>query len=85
MHAPQSMEDAQNAKRRLTFDEALLMQLLLAKRRSEVEKLTATPRSISTDGLVAQFETKLPFKYTDGQKEVNSEIEADMKKSHPMH
>lgn len=85
IHAPESLADAESAKKRLTFDEALLLQLLLAQRRAEIAQLTATPRVISTDGLVAAFEAKLPFKYTDGQREVNREIEEDMQKPHPMH
>jgi ATP-dependent DNA helicase RecG len=85
IHAPESLADAENARKRLTFDEALLLQLLLAQRRAEIAKLTATPRAIATDGLVAAFEAKLPFKYTDGQREVNKEIEGDMQKPHPMH
>jgi ATP-dependent DNA helicase RecG len=85
IHAPESLADAELAKKRLTFDEALLLQVLLAQRRSDLAQLVATPRAISTDGLVAKFEEQLPFKYTDGQREVNSEIEADMQKSHPMH
>ncbi len=85
MHAPESLQDAERAKKRLTFDEALLLQLLLAQRRAEMAALAATPRKISTDGLVSKFEAKLPFKYTDGQREVNAEIESDMQKPHPMH
>jgi ATP-dependent DNA helicase RecG len=85
IHAPESLADADSAKKRLTFDEALLLQLLLAQRRAEIAQLTATPRVIATDGLVAAFEAKLPFKYTDGQIEVNKEIEGDMQKPHPMH
>ena len=85
IHAPDNLGEAELAKRRLTFDEALLLQVLLAQRRAEISSLTATPRSISKDGLVSKFEEKLPFKYTDGQIEVNGEIEADMQKPHPMH
>ena len=85
IHAPENLDEAESAKRRLTFDEALLLQVLLAQRRAEISSLTATPRSISKDGLVSKFEEKLPFKYTDGQIEVNREIEADMQRPHPMH
>ena len=85
IHAPESLADAESAKKRLTFDEALLLQLLLAQRRAEIAGLAATPRNISTDGLVAKFEAMLPFEYTEGQKEVIKEIENDMQKAHPMH
>ena len=85
IHAPESLADAESAKKRLTFDEALLLQLLLAQRRAEIAGLAATPRNISTDGLVAKFEAMLPFEYTEGQIEVIKEIENDMQKAHPMH
>lgn len=85
LHEPKNMEEAELARKRLTFDEAFLLQLLLAQRRAEYKAQTATPRAISTDGLVATFEKKLPFKYTKGQADVNKEIESDMQSSHPMH
>lgn len=85
IHAPESLADAESARKRLTFDEALLLQLLLAQRRAEIAGLAATPRNISTDGLVAKFEAMLPFEYTEGQIEVIKEIENDMQKAHPMH
>ena len=85
IHKPESLEAADLARLRLTFDEAILLQLLLAGRRAELKELDATPRKISMDGLVNTFESKLPFKYTSGQVEVNSEIESDMQQPHPMH
>ncbi|MGI9131754.1 MAG: ATP-dependent DNA helicase RecG [Candidatus Nanopelagicaceae bacterium] len=85
IHKPESLEAAELARLRLTFDEAILLQLLLAQRRAELKELDATPRQIKTDGLVSVFEAKLPFKYTDGQLEVNKEIAQDMQQPHPMH
>ena len=85
IHKPESIEAADLARLRLTFDEAILLQLLLAGRRAELKELDATPRKISTNGLVNVFEEKLPFKYTSGQVEVNTEIENDMQQPHPMH
>jgi ATP-dependent DNA helicase RecG len=85
IHKPESLEAADLARLRLTFDEAILLQLLLAGRRAELKALDATPRKIATNGLVSTFESKLPFKYTSGQIEVNSEIESDMQQPHPMH
>ena len=85
IHRPESREQAEIARERLTFDEALLLQLVLGQRRAEIRAQQATPRAIITDGVVAAFEKQLPFTYTDGQNEVNAEIEADMKEPHPMH
>jgi ATP-dependent DNA helicase RecG len=85
IHKPESREEAEIARERLTFDEALLLQLVLGQRRAEIRAQQATPREIILDGVVAAFEKQLPFTYTDGQNEVNAEIEADMKQPHPMH
>jgi len=85
IHKPESLDAADLARLRLTFDEAILLQLLLAGRRAELKALDATPRKIATNGLVNVFESKLPFEYTSGQVEVNNEIESDMQQPHPMH
>jgi len=85
IHLPESREAAEIARERLTFDEALLLQLLLAKRRVELRALATTPRTASEDGLVAAFEKRLPWQYTDGQLQVMSEIDQDLSRGYPMH
>ena len=85
IHQPPDLECAENARQRLTFDEALLLQLLLVQRRAEITKLSTKSRTPNTPKLVAAFEKKLPFKYTAGQIEVNSQIEKDLSNKYPMH
>lgn len=85
IHQPSTREEANLARERLTFDEALLLQLLLAQRKAEMRSLPAVPRPIREGGLVSEFETSLPFSFTDGQREVSAEIESDMSATHPMH
>jgi len=85
IHQPTSLEATARARQRLTFDEALLLQLLLAQRRAQYKTLPATPRVIKSDGLVSRFEAMLPFTLTEGQRSVSAEIEADMNATHPMH
>ena len=85
IHQPENMESEERARERLTFDEALLLQLVLAQRKAEISAQRATPRPILIDGVVAEFEKRLPFSYTDGQKSVIAEIQADMQEPHPMH
>lgn len=84
IHLPKDRDEAALARARLTFDEALVLQLILAQRKSELRALPATPRPIKPGGLVTEFEMQLPFTFTDGQKEVSAEIETDMKAIHPM-
>jgi len=85
IHQPPDLESAENARQRLTFDEALLLQLLLGQRRNEIVKLSTKSRTPNTPVLVAAFEAKLPFQYTAGQIEVNAEIEKDLSNKYPMH
>ena len=85
IHLPKNMESVERALHRLKFDEAFLLQLLMVKRRAMSAKNPATSRRVKGDGLLAAFEEKLPWKYTDGQITVNAEIERDVGRSHPMH
>ena len=85
IHQPPDLESAENARQRLTFDEALLLQLLLGQRRNEILKLSTKSRTPNTPVLVAAFEAKLPFKYTAGQIEINTVIEKDLSNKYPMH
>ncbi len=85
IHQPSTLESSALARSRLTFDEALLLQLLLAQRRAEYRGMPAISRTVKSDGLVAKFESLLPFRLTKGQLEVCAEIEKDMAATHPMH
>jgi len=85
IHLPESREEADLARERLTFDEALLLQLVLAKRRRAIQELAATPRLVRSGGLLDEFESRLPWSYTEGQREVMREIDHDLAQSYPMH
>jgi len=85
VHEPTSAESAERARSRLTFDEALLMQLFLVLRRHEVRAATTKKRAPFTDGLLAAFDQRMPFELTAGQKEVWREISADLASPHPMY
>ena len=85
IHQPKELINAEQARLRLTFDEALLLQLLLGQRRAEIVKLSTKNRTPNTPVLVKAFEDKLPFKYTDGQQLVNEEIAKDLSNKYPMH
>ena len=85
IHQPPDLQSAENARNRLTFDEALLLQLLLGQRRAEIVKLSTKSRTPNTPVLVAAFEKTLPFEFTAGQSVVNDEIEKDLSNNYPMH
>ena len=85
VHNPADLDHADRARERLTFDEAFLLQLLLARRRIEIQQLDAVARPIRRGGLLENFDSELPFELTAGQKKVSSEIENDLSAPHPMH
>ncbi|HEX7189928.1 MAG TPA: ATP-dependent DNA helicase RecG [Actinomycetes bacterium] len=85
VHRPGDRSDVRRAQQRLRFDEAFLLQVVLARRRAEAAGLPATPRVPADDGLVSAFDARLPFRLTDGQHEVAGEIAADLARTRPMH
>ena len=84
VHRPETREDVRRAQERLRFDEAFLLQVVLARRRAESAALPATARVPSEAGLLAVFDERLPFTLTGGQESVAAEIAADLARSHPM-
>src|SRR4249919_3287232 len=83
VHAPDSWGQVNTAQRRFRFDEALVTQLVLARRRAELAQLGGQART-GGGGLLAAFDERLPFTLTRGQQEVSAEIEADLARPHPM-
>ncbi|MCW2937089.1 MAG: ATP-dependent helicase RecG, partial [Actinomycetia bacterium] len=85
IHRPRDQDQLKQARRRLKWDEAFVVQVALAQRRLAAGALPATPRPPAEGGLLAEFDRDLPFTLTDGQAEVGAEIAADLSLSHPMH
>jgi ATP-dependent DNA helicase RecG len=85
IHEPQSDRDPGRARKRLRYDEAFVLQVVLAQRRAVLEGLPAVPRRTGTGGLLAAFDARLPFTLTEGQRQVADEIAHDLARDHPMH
>lgn len=85
VHLPETEKDWEVAQKRFRFEEALVMQTILAQRRAVTDALKAVPRVRSEGGLLVDFDARLPFKLTEGQAEVGEEIFADLARPHPMH
>jgi ATP-dependent DNA helicase RecG len=85
LHQPADLDHAENARERLTFDEAFLLQALLVIRRNQLKKLNSTSRKRISGGLLDAFDKSLPFELTAGQNAVCKEIESDLAQPHPMH
>ncbi|MFF0547443.1 ATP-dependent DNA helicase RecG [Streptomyces sp. JL4002] len=85
IHRPATKADIEDARRRLKWDEAFVLQVALARRRHADSQLPAVPRRSAPGGLLDAFDAKLPFTLTDGQQKVSKEIFDDLATSHPMH
>ncbi len=86
IHRPTNQKTLKSAKRRLVFDEFLLLQLGLLLRRLELRKRRSPSFDLvgRRDGLVGNFLKSLPFLLTDAQKRVIAEIESDLVLPEPM-
>jgi ATP-dependent DNA helicase RecG len=84
IHAPDDLAQVAAAQRRFRFEEALVTQLVLARRRRFVRCLGTFPRAGGRGDLLAAFDARLPFELTRGQREIGAEIEHDLARPHPM-
>ncbi len=85
IHRPANDIELSQAQDRLRFEEAFVLQVVLAQRRAEMALLPATARVVGDGPLQRAFDEHLPFALTRGQIEVGEEIAVDLAARHPMH
>ncbi|MFH8772900.1 helicase-related protein [Streptomyces sp. NPDC017958] len=85
IHRPHTKADIADARARLKWDEAFVLQVALARRRHADAQLPAVPRRPKPDGILTAFDDRLPFTLTEGQQKVSKEIFDDLATEHPMH
>ncbi len=85
VHRPATRADIEDARQRLKWDEAFVLQVALARRRHADGQLPAVARRPVPGGLLDAFDAKLPFTLTEGQETVSKEIFDDLATEHPMH
>ncbi|MFF7167512.1 helicase-related protein [Streptomyces sp. NPDC008086] len=85
IHRPHTKADIEDARSRLKWDEAFVLQVALARRRHADAQLPAVARRPRPDGLLTSFDDRLPFTLTEGQQKVSKEIFDDLATEHPMH
>ncbi len=83
VHQPDDRAQVAAAHRRFRFEEALVAQLVLARRRAALRELGAQSRA-GGGGLLAAFDQRLPFELTAGQREVGVLLEEELARPHPM-
>ena len=85
IHAPSGWPDVGAARKRLTWDEAFVLQVVLAQRRAAAQALAGTPRAGRPGGLLDAFDAQTPFTLTAGQAEVGAQLAAELAKGSPMY
>nr|WP_269211962.1 ATP-dependent DNA helicase RecG [Zhihengliuella flava] len=84
IHRPDEVREVDAARRRLAFQEAFLLQTVLATRRAARQAEPATPRPARANGALNAFDAALPFKLTSGQRETGERIADELAQPHPM-
>ncbi|MFM7267904.1 MAG: DEAD/DEAH box helicase, partial [Cyanobium sp.] len=87
IHQPRKREDLEASRRRLVFDELLLLQLALAQRRQRLRQRQApalAPAPTAGEGLLDALRSLLPYRLTAAQERVLAEIRHDLAKPQPM-
>jgi ATP-dependent DNA helicase RecG len=84
VHRPRALVEAETGRRRLAFDELLVLRLALARTAAARARTSAEP--LGTPGeLAAAYREALPFELTPDQERAMDEIDADLDRSTPMH
>ena len=84
IHRPAVLEEAYKARHRFRYQEALVLQTALARRRALTAEEEATARPAVTGGLLDRFDASLPFTLTNGQAEIGRELSRELGGDHPM-
>ena len=83
VHHPESEDEAEVGRRRLAFDELLLLQVGIARRAAARER-TLAPSLGEPGELVLRYRKALPFALTPYQEQAIREIDADLERTVPM-
>jgi ATP-dependent DNA helicase RecG len=84
IHAPETAADWQRARDRFRYQEALVLQAALARRRVQLAAEEATARRPVAEGLLGAFDRQLPFTLTAGQAAVGKTLSEELSQDWPM-
>ncbi|MCL2455901.1 MAG: ATP-dependent DNA helicase RecG [Micrococcales bacterium] len=84
VHEPRTEADWRRARKRLRFEEAFVLQTELARRRAQAAGRVSVARPPRPGGLLDAFDARLPFRLTDGQRQVGDELAAELARPVPM-
>src|SRR2546426_5391712 len=83
-HFPDTLAAQAQARRRMVYEELLLLQLLLLRQKAQAEAEPRTVRYGDAGDLIARFHRGLAFPLTQAQQRVIAEIAEDLAGPHPM-
>jgi ATP-dependent DNA helicase RecG len=83
LHRPRSVDEGEAGRRRLAFDELLVLQVGLARTRAGREAAVAQPLGEAGE-LIARYRGLLPFELTPDQERAIAEIDLDLAREAPM-
>lgn len=84
IHSPETAKDWQRAQERFRYQEALVLQTALARRRAQLAAEEATARRRVSGGLLEEFDRNLPFTLTAGQSAVGMTLSEELGRDTPM-
>jgi len=84
IHSPETAIDWKHAQDRFRYQEALVLQAALARRRVQLAAEEATARRPAPEGLLAAFDRQLPFTLTAGQTAVGKTLSQELAQNSPM-
>ncbi len=83
LHRPADLEEAAEARRRLAYDELLLLQLGVHMKRAHQRRTMKAPALRFTKTIDDHIRKRVPFALTTGQESAVAEIAADLQKPTP--
>ena len=84
LHQPEDEDEPPAARRRLAYNELLLLQLGVAVRKAYVQRCLTAPALRHDDALDRHIADRLPFDLTGAQRKVVNEIAGDLTRASPM-
>ena len=83
IHTPASTSEVDAARRRMSYEEAFVLQVALAQRRARQAQESTKARVPRPGGLLDAFDERLPFTLTDGQREIGETLATEMARDAP--
>ncbi len=84
IHRPTDLGEPKAARRRLAFNELILLQLGIAMRAAEVERKFVAPALHHSAAIDAHIRERFPFELTETQSRAVTEIAKDLSRERPM-